>query len=178
MAELMTIARPYAKAVFELASEQGKLGDWSDMLKLVAQIANSSELTGIIGNPRIERDRVAALIIDICGDHLSKEGRSIIKILAENGRLNTLNAISERFDEMRAEAEKTIDAVVISAYEVDDAQQQKITAALKKRLGREVSLTCQVDTSLIGGAIIRAGDLVIDGSATGQIKQLATALSR
>lgn len=178
MAELMTIARPYAKAVFELASEQGKLGAWSDMLKLVSQVASSGELAGIIGNPKIGRDRVGALIIDVCADKLSAEGKNLVKMLAENGRLECACAIFDNFEEMRAEAEKTIDAVVITAFEVDDAQQQKIIAALKKRLGREVSLTCQVDSSLIGGAIIRAGDLVIDGSAAGQINQLATALSR
>lgn len=178
MAELMTIARPYAKAVFELAVEAGKLGQWSETLKLASQVVAAEELQGMIDNPSVARAKVGALIIEICGDKLSAEGKSFIKLLAENGRLKCLGAIFDTFENLRAEVEKTIDAVVISAFEVDDAQQQKITAALKKRLGREVSLTCKVDPSLVGGAIIRAGDLVIDGSAAGQIKQLASAMSR
>ena len=177
MAELSTIARPYAEAVFELAHESSTLAAWSEMLQLTAAIAADRDMLEIIGNANISREQVVKLFVDICGKNLSKEGQNLIKLLAENHRLMVLPEISLQFEELKAEAEKTIEAEVIAAYEVSPAQQKKIAENLKKRLGREVTLTCRVDNTLLGGAIIKAGDLVIDGSTQGQIQRLAIELA-
>jgi len=177
MAELSTIARPYAEAVFEIAHEAKKLAEWSEMLQYAAVIASDRDMLGIIGNANISREQVVNLFVDICGKKLSAEGQNLIKLLAENHRLMVLPEISLQFETLKAEAEKTIEAEVIAAYEVSAAQQKKIAENLKKRLGREVTLTCRVDNSLLGGAIIKAGDLVIDGSTQGQIQRLAIELA-
>ncbi len=178
MAEKTTIARPYAKAVFDLAQGESKLGEWSETLQLLSTIAADADFSAIAGNASIANDKVVELILSITGDNLVDGGEGLVKLLVANKRLNVLPEIVKMFEDLRAEAEKTIDAEVISAFEVDTAAQDKIKAALKSRLGREVTLTCKIDKSLIGGAIVRAGDLVIDGSAVAQLKSLATAMSR
>jgi len=177
MAEISTIARPYAEAVFELAQESSSLGVWSGVLQYAAAVAADRDMLDIIGNANISREQVVGLFADICGKKLSKEGLNLIKLLAENHRLMVLPEISLQFEALKAEAEKTIEAEVIAAYEVSSAQQKKIAENLKKRLGREVTLTCRVDNTLLGGAIIKAGDLVIDGSTQGQIQRLAIELA-
>lgn len=177
MAEKSTIARPYAQAVFAIAAEQKRLAEWSRMVGLAALVVSDPAMVGLIGNPRLGEEQLAGLINDICGDGLDKHGRDMIRLLAENGRLEVLPEISAQYEAYRAEAEKVVQAQVTSAYPVSEAQQQNIIAALKKRLGREVTLECQVDESLLGGAIIRAGDMVIDGSVTGHLDRLTHALS-
>jgi len=177
MAEISTIARPYAEAVFELAQESSSLAAWSEMLQYAAAVAADRDMLDIIGNANITREQVVGLFVDICGKKLNKQGQNMIKLLAENRRLIVLPEISMQFEALKAEAEKTIEAEVIAAYEVSSAQQKKIAENLKKRLGREVTLTCRVDNTLLGGAIIKAGDLVIDGSTQGQIQRLAIELA-
>jgi F-type H+-transporting ATPase subunit delta len=178
MAEKTTIARPYAKAAFELANGEGKLGEWSEMLKLLSAIAVDADFIALASNPNVADEKVVETIIAVTGKGLVAGGENLVKLLAENKRFNVLPEIAEMFDVLRAEAEKTIDAEVISAFEVGAAEQDKIKTALKNRLGREVTLTCKIDESLLGGAIVRAGDLVIDGSVVGQLKDLASAMSR
>ena len=178
MAEKTTIARPYAKAIFDLAQGESKLGEWSETLQLLSVVAADADFSAIAGNASIANDKVVELMVSITGDKLVAGSEGLIKLLVENKRLDVLSEIAEMFEGLRAEAEKTIDAEVVSAFEVDTAAQDKIKAALKSRLGREVTLTCKIDKSLIGGAIVRAGDLVIDGSAAAQLKSLASAMSR
>lgn len=178
MAEKITIARPYAKATFELASGEGKLGEWSEMLKLLSAIAVDADFAALAYNPKVADEKVIETILAVVDKGLVAGGENLVKLLVENKRLNVLPEIAEMFDLLRAEAEKTIDAEVISAFEVGSSEQDKIKTALKNRLGREVTLTCKIDESLIGGAIVRAGDLVIDGSVVGQLKGLASAMSR
>lgn len=178
MAEEITIARPYAKAVFELAQSGNALKQWSQLLATAAQVVNDPQVRALIGNPRIGNQQLVDLIAGVCGETVTAQGRSLLRLLADNRRLACLPQIFALYEELRAEAEKTVEAEVISAFEVGAAEQQKIKAALKKRLGREVQLTCKIDASLIGGAIIRANDLVIDGSVAGQLTRLENALSR
>lgn len=178
MAEVITIARPYAKAIFELAQSGNAFKEWSQMLATAAQVVSDPQMRAMIGNPRISNQQLVDIIIGICGASATAQARSMIRLLAENHRLACLPQIAALYEELRAEAEKTVEAEVISAFEVGEAEQQKIKAALKKRLGREVQLTCRVDATLIGGAIIRANDLVIDGSVAGQLTRLENALSR
>lgn len=178
MAEKTTVARPYARAVFELAQARKELPRWSDMLGLAVAVATDARVSALIGNPRVTDDQLTQLLLDIGGDKLSEEAQNLIRVLVDNDRLDVLTEIAALYETYRAEAERTVEAQVISAFEVSEAQQKKIITALKKRLGREVTLSCEVDESLLGGAIIRAGDLVIDGSVTGQLAKLEVALAR
>ncbi len=177
MAEKSTIARPYAEAVFSLAREQGRLADWSGMLQMAAQVAGNEAMQDLVGNPGIEKARLADVIIGVCGEVLDEKGQNLIRLLAENGRVSVLPEIAELYEGYRAEAEKTVQAEIIAAYPVSEEQKAKVASALKARLGHEVTLECKTDESLLGGAVIRAGDLVIDGSAVGKLNKLVNVLS-
>jgi len=178
MAEKSTIARPYAQAAFDIAKQKADLKGWSEMLQLAAAIASDEQVINLIGNPQVSKDALVDLLLKVCGKNLNAEGQNFIRILAENKRLNVLTEISALYEAHRAEAERTVEAEVISAFPLTDAQQQTLIAALKQKLGREISLSVQTDESLIGGAIVRAGDMVIDGSVTGHLEKLAQALIR
>lgn len=178
MAEKSTIARPYAQAAFDIAVEKGDLKSWSDMLQMIAAVASDNVMQDMIGNPSVEREKVIDIIVDVCAKNLNDAGKNFVKVLAENGRLNVASEIAERYEEHRAEAEKTVEAEVTSAFPLSKAQIKSVTDALKKRLGREVNLVTKIDDSIVGGAIIRAGDLVIDGSVSGQLDKLANTLMR
>jgi F-type H+-transporting ATPase subunit delta len=176
MAEKSTIARPYAQAAFDLAQQKGELKKWSEMLQLIAAVSSDALMQNMISNPSIEKEKVIDIINGVCADSLNDAGKNFVKVLAENGRLNVVTEIAERYELQRAEAEKTVDAEVTSAFPLSDTQVQQVTDALKKRLGREVNLVTRIDNSIVGGAIIRAGDMVIDGSVSGQLEKLATTL--
>lgn len=178
MAEKTTIARPYAQAVFALAQSHKELPRWSEMLQLAASVAADERVANLVGNPRVDKAQLAKLLLDICGDRLNAAAQNLVRLLVENDRMDVLTEIAGLYEVYRAEAERTVEAHVISAFPVDEAQKQQIIASLKKRLGREVTLSCETDKKLLGGAIIRAGDLVIDGSATGQLAKLQVALAR
>ena len=178
MAEKNTIARPYAQAAFEIAQADNDLQGWSDMLKLLASVVSDDLMQSVISNASIEIDKVVDILLGVCGDQLNDKGKNFVKVLAESRRLTVLPEIAALYEAQRAEAEKTIEAEVASAFPLSEAQQQQIAAALKKRLGREVNLVARTDESIVGGAIVRAGDLVIDGSITGQLDKLAANLMR
>jgi F-type H+-transporting ATPase subunit delta len=177
MAEKSTIARPYAEAVFQTAEAAGQLQQWSDMLQTVAVIAADADMQAVIGNTSVNKAQLAQLIIDVAGDVMTEQGNNLIKLLAENRRLDVVAEIAEQFETLKAEAEKTVEAEMVSALEVSAEQQSMIADKLKARLGRAVSLTCRVDESLMGGAIIKAGDMVIDGSVSGQLNKLSVELA-
>jgi len=176
MAENSTIARPYAQAAFDIAQEKGDLKGWSDMLQNIAAVSSDAVMSDMIGNPSIEREKITDIIVDVCGDSLNDMAKNFVKVLAENGRLNIATEIAQGYEAHRAEAEKTVEAEVTSAFPLSETQIKFVTDALKKRLGREVNLVTKVDESIVGGAIIRAGDLVIDGSVNGQLEKLANTL--
>jgi len=176
MAETTTIARPYAQAIFSLATEQGDLAGWSEMLAFAAAVAGDAEMAALIDSPTLGRDEVARIFIEVCGERLNDSGRNLIQVLAENDRLPLFPEIAALYALARAEAERTIEAEVITATPISDAQKEKLAAALQRRLGRNVTLDCRVDKRMMGGAVIRAGDLVIDGSVTGKLQQLRSAL--
>ncbi len=177
MAEKSTIARPYAEAIFQLADSKGQLKEWSDMLQTVALIVADADMHSVIGNTSVNKAQLAQLIIDVAGDVLTDSGRNLIKLLAENRRMDVVAEITAQFETRKAEAEKTVEAEMVSAQEVSAQQQTMIAEKLKVRLGREVSLKCAVDESLMGGAIIKAGDMVIDGSVSGQLNKLSVELA-
>lgn len=177
MAEISTIARPYAEAIFELAQEQSKLQVWSEMLQTAALVAGDENMQALIGNTSVTKEQLVELFLSICGKTLTEQGENLIKLLIENRRLVVLPEIAQQFETLKAEAEKTLEAEVVAAFEVTAEQQQLLQEQLKKRLGCEVSLTCSVDESLLGGAVIKAGDTVIDASTLGQLRKLSTNLA-
>ena len=178
MSDYAMIARPYALAVFKLAREEGNLKHWSEVLGFAAAVARDPSMAALIHSPRASADELATLFIDICGKRLSEHAENLIRLLAVNGRLTALPNIAEFYEQFRTEAEGMIEAELISAKPVDDAQQKKIAAALKSKLGRDITLHCTTDATLIGGAVIRAGDMVIDGSVRGRLEKLAGALTQ
>lgn len=176
MAESITIARPYAHAVFDIANEQGELKAWSDLLVLLAQCVSEPEMQAIITSPAVSDEQVVTLLADIAGELMPKQADSFLALLAENNRLQLLADIAVIYQELREEAEQVITADVTSALALTAKQKKDISAALKIRLGRDVTLNTSVDKKLLGGAIIRAGDLIIDGSALGKLNRLANAI--
>jgi F-type H+-transporting ATPase subunit delta len=178
MAEKSTIARPYAQAAFDIAQEKGDLKGWSDMLQLLAVVASDALMQDMISNPAIESSKIVDVMAGVAGDQLNDIGKNFLNVLAENKRLNVLPEIAELYEQHRAEAEKTVEAEITSAFPLSDAQKQQLIDALKSRLGREISLVSKTDESIIGGAIVRAGDLVIDGSVSSQLDKLSNSLMR
>lgn len=177
MAEKSTIARPYAQAAFDLAQEAGELKNWSDMLQFSASVAADKQMSSLFDSPKLTQEQLVELFFSVCEGHLTPAGQNFIRVLADNKRLNVLPEIAAMYEKHRAEAEKSVEAEVISAFPLSDALQQQITDALKNRLGRDVSLVTRIDESLIGGAIIRADDLVFDASVSGQLDKLTNALA-
>ncbi len=175
MAERLTIARPYAKAVFQRARQQKRLPQWSEVLGLAAGIITDPRVRALIGNPLVSTAQLIELITGVAGKGFDDGARNLIATLAANRRLGFLPEIASRFEQLRAEAERTVDVTVTSAVKLSREQQQQYTAALAKRLDREVRLHCQVDPALLGGAVVRADDLVIDGSVRAGLAQLANA---
>lgn len=176
MAEALTIARPYAQAAFLYANEQSALAEWSDMLGLLAAVASDTAMQDVIDSPHMTESQLADLFIGVGGERIDDACANFVRILAENRRLGLLQEISILFEVKRREAEGAVQAELVSAFPASDAQQAEVIASLRKRLGREVTLTCSTDKSLLGGAIIRAGDLVIDGSVRGKLERLGNTL--
>ncbi|MEZ5558532.1 MAG: F0F1 ATP synthase subunit delta [Pseudomonadales bacterium] len=180
MAELATLARPYANAVFEIALGAGgdALTRWSRMLQLLAAVAQQPGVERLLGSPDVADEQKARRLIEICGDDLDDRARRFVQVLARNKRLGLIADVAEQFEALRAEQERVLDVEVVSAYPLSDAQVERIKGALQARYSKEVSLSSSVDQSLIGGAVIRAGDTVIDGSVRGKLGKLAEVLQR
>ena len=177
MAERLTLARPYAEAVFKLASEQKRLGEWHELLSLLASVLRDERMVRIVINPEVEDDRVVALLKDICGKQMDEQGENLVRLLLGNDRLRLMPEIYSIYEGLKQEAEKAIDVEVTSAYPLESSQEKILAEALNRKLGCEVNLTVSEDKSLIGGVVIRAGDLVIDGSVKGYLGELATHLT-
>lgn len=177
MTERTTLARPYAEAVFRLARERQTLGAWSEMLQLATAVAADPQVAALIDNPRVPRERFVAFFLEVCGKNLDKDAANFIRLLSENRRLVLLPEITALYELLRAQTEGRVEAEVVSASAVSAAQLKDIAAALKKRLGRDIDLSSRIDPTLIGGIVIRAGDLVIDGSVQGKLRALATHLN-
>jgi len=177
MSDNAITARPYAQAVFELARDEGRFPHWSEVLRRLADLAGQEQVSALFSHPKVGRDDIAAILIEGCGDLLNDAGKNLVHLLVRNGRLVALEDIAEQFENLRAGEEQTINAQVESALPVSEAHQQKIAQALEKRLGRKVTLEVSTDASLIGGAVIRAGDLVIDGSVKARLEKLSAAVS-
>ena len=177
MAERATIARPYAKAAFAYAQEAGRLAQWSTWLGTARNVVASEEFQKLERSPGVRTEQLMSLVADVCGEQLDDNGRAFLALLTENGRLDYLPEIAGRFEELKAEAENVVDVEVVSATALDERQRERLAGALRTRLRRDVRLHCTVDPSLIGGAVVRAGDLAIDGSLKGKLARLETELT-
>lgn len=175
MAEITTIARPYAKAAFDFAIENNAVDSWAEMLSFAAQVSENETMQPLLSGA-LASNKLAELFIGVCGEQINEQGQNLLKVMAENGRLEVLPAVSELFVEMKLEWGKEVEALVVSASELSSAQQQEISVSLEKRLARKVKLNCSIDASLVAGFIITAGDLVIDGSVRGKISRLSDTL--
>lgn len=176
MAEKVTIARPYAKAAFDYARERKTFAAWSQLLATAAAVVADERVAKLLNSPSVAAADLAGMIADI-GGAKDEHGRNFIGTLAANRRLALLPEIAEMFEALRAEVENVADVQVTSAAPLDEAQQQRLIGALKKRLKRDVRLHVDIDSTLMGGAIVRTGDLVIDGSLRARLERLNSAIA-
>ena len=177
MSEANTIARPYAQAAFDEAKRLGDLKGWSALLLNLAESLANSEVQAVVSSPRIAKNKIEDLIMVLCGNQLTEQQRNFVRVLVEGRRLDVVTEILVMYEALRAEAEKFAEVTVASAFELSEAQQQKIAAALKARMQREIKLSCEVDKSLLGGVVIRSGDKVIDGSASTRLVEMANVMA-
>jgi F-type H+-transporting ATPase subunit delta len=179
MADVSTVARPYAKALFDLANGERKLHEWSAALGAAAAVLADADAKRALANPKFDDAARAALVGSIAGAikggdlFTSSAGKNLLQLLAENDRLTALPEIAAQFDALKAEAENKVKVTVTAATTVDPALAEQIKKALEQKLGRVVELTLAVDASLIGGAVIQADDMVIDGSVRTRLQRLA-----
>ncbi|MBX2858710.1 MAG: F0F1 ATP synthase subunit delta [Cellvibrionaceae bacterium] len=177
MAELVTLARPYAKAVFEFARSNKTLDAWQQALEQAAAVSDDERVATFLLSPQFTRDHKGKQFAELFGDELDPGVANFFSLLAENGRLTLLPQIAELFGLYKANEERTIDVNVSSAFAISKALQSKLAHTLKEKLNRDISLTTEIDKSLIGGAVVRAGDTVIDASVRGRLDKLAAALT-
>ncbi len=177
MADKTTVARPYAKAAFEEARDGRRLRPWSETLRTAAAVVQDPRVRQLLGNPAVSDVQLAQLIMDLAGPQLDQHGRNFVRTLAHNRRLAYLPEIAALFERLKDEAEGMIDVTVTSAAPLENAQRSTLAAALERRLKRQVRLHCTTDPSLIGGAVLQAGDLVIDGSVRSRLDHIAYQLT-
>ncbi|GAB3487073.1 F0F1 ATP synthase subunit delta [Marinomonas epiphytica] len=177
MAELKTVARPYAKAAFEVAREQGSITQWAEMLTTLAQVTMDPVLKKALENPAFNAEEKANALAEICAEAVSEQGKAYLLTLAVNKRLTLLPAISDLFQQFKLNYEKAVDVEFVSAFALSEEQTQVLAAALAKKLDRTINLTSDTDASLLGGVVIRTGDLIIDGSVRGKLAKLSEAIN-
>ncbi len=176
MAEAATIARPYAKAAFLSARETAALPSWSEALRLGGALAGDPRIADLVANPKMTIDERVSMFAGLGGDAIDRHWQNFIRLLAANKRLEVLPQIGALYELLRAQYENELDVDVTSAAAMDAGQQGKLKHALERRFSRDVRIHMTVDPALLGGAVIRAGDLVIDGSIHGRLQRLASEL--
>lgn len=178
MTDFTTAARPYANAVYDLASETGTIKSWGDALGNLVALTANDDMSSLLSSPELGKKKKGELIIKVLGDKLSEQQKNLVKLMAENGRLGLMSDVLEQFEIARAKAENKLEADVVSAYELTDAQKSELVNTLKNKLGCDVTLNVSVDDSLIAGVVIKAGDTIIDASMKSQLDSLALSLGR
>lgn len=176
MSELATLARPYASAVFKRAKETAAASKWSEQLAFLSTVMGSKEMSTLVGNPKVNKDKLTTLLLDISNGNIDNECVNFLKLLVQNNRLALLPDIAKLFEEQKAEDEGYIAVQVLTAFAFTKEAQQKFAATLEKTLSKKVHMNVTLDKSLIGGVLVRAGDRVIDGSVRGQLQNLQKAL--
>ena len=177
MAELVTVARPYAEAAFKLAQESGNLQNWSEMLSMLEMVVTNEEVAKRIGNPNVDDQTLEGLILGGLGERLDGPARNLVQLLIENARLTLVSQIREQYEALRREHEGVLEASIISAMPINDAQVDGLRSALEKKYGRKVNTQVEVDPGLIGGVRIVVGDKVIDATVRGKLDAMAAALT-
>ncbi len=187
MADNNTVARPYAQAIFEVAQENDALAELSDSLGAARELLSDGQVTAFLGRPSLNNEQRLSFLQGLFAEAVGKKsvfaggsdhGTNFLKLLLENGRVVALPEISAQFEALKAEVENRVDAVVTAAAPLSAEQEKEIARSLKERLGRDVKISTEIDENLIGGAVIRAGDVVIDGSLRARLEGLATALTK
>lgn len=176
MAEVTTIARPYAEAVFKSAQTNKSIVAWSDMLKYAAAVSREAQIKALIGNPRISAKQLADIFHAICKDKLNKEGRNLITLMAENDRLDVLPQVSDLYEQLKSQYEGVLDAKIVSAFELNAEQIKKLIVMLEKKFKHEINAKVSVDPELIGGIKVEIGDEILDTSVRGKLEAMAVAL--
>lgn len=176
MSELSTLARPYAEAAFKRAKEVGAAGVWSDSLAFLSAVIKDKELAAVIDNPRVSKEQLTRLMLDICQGQIHDEAVNFLKILIENDRLKLVPHVAELYEQYKADDEGYVNVEIFSAYALTKEEERKYVAMLEKQLHKKVNATVAIDKTLIGGIRAKAGDKVIDGSISGQLQQLAKRL--
>ena len=177
MAERTTTARPYAKAIFALARKGNRLAETSAGLVRAAETVSDPRVRALLGSPHVTAAQLSELVNGVVGDKLDENGRNFVTLLAQNRRLGFLPEIAALFEQMKSEVENAVDVEVTAATALTADQEGRYAAALQKKLGRTVRLHTRVDGSLLGGAVLKAGDLVIDGSIKGRLERLAVEMT-
>ena len=177
MSELTTAARPYARAVFEMAEKSGKLGEWSELLSLMGGMASNEQVVELLASPKMAKQSGAEAFIELADGKFNNEAKNLVSMLSENNRLSLLPEMSVIYEILKDEAEGSVEAIVTAAKKLTQGEEKSISDALAKRLGRKVKLKISLDEALLGGAIIQAGDLVIDGSIRGRLKKMTSAVT-
>jgi F-type H+-transporting ATPase subunit delta len=178
MAELATIARPYAEAVFEHAKQGSQLAQWSDTLKLAATVARDDRMKTMLSSPRVSHEQKLDLLLSTAGSGMAETGKNFLRLLLRNGRAELLPEISTQYEELKERDEGVVEASVRSAFPLTDDQLTALVAKLESRFKRKVIAHATVSPELIGGAVIRVGDEVLDGSVRGKLEAMATALTK
>jgi len=177
MAELSTLARPYARAAFEYAREHEALDSWAQQLATASAVVGEERLESLLDNPALTAEQQARTVNEVCGEELGAQMKNFIAILADNKRLALLPEVQSQFMQFKTNLEKSVDVEVVSAFDLADEIQEKLAGVLSKKLERDVNISTRTDEHLLGGVLIRAGDMVIDGSVRGRLNKLAEAMN-
>lgn len=178
MAELATIARPYAEAVFRLAKQGNAIAGWSDQLALLAAVYHDPQMQAAMANPKVTAAEVERLLLAICGERLGADGRNLVQLLVHNRRLPVLAQIRDLFEALRLQDEGKVDAKISSAFALNDAQRNQVVNLLSTRFKRKINATVTVDPELIGGVKVEVGDKVWDASVRGKLQTMAATLTK
>jgi len=178
MTDFTTAARPYANAVYDIASQASALDSWGDALANLSTVVSDVQMSELLNNPEMGKQQKGDMLIQVLGDKLDEQQQNLVKLMAENGRLSIMPDVRDQFEVARAKAENKVEAEVVSAFELTAQQTDELVNTLKNKLGCDVTLTTTVDESLIGGVVIKAGDTIIDASMKSQLDSLALSLGR
>lgn len=176
MSELATLARPYAAAVFKRAKQTNSTGKWSKSLAFLGTVLSDKDVSAIVDNPKVSKERLSQLMLDICEGQIDEEGANFLKLIVQNNRLTLVSYIAKLFEAYKAEDEGYVDVEVVSAFEFTKEDKKHLTSTLEKTLNKKIHMNVVVDKSLIGGVLVRAGDRVIDGSIRGQLQHMQKTL--
>lgn len=177
MAELSTLARPYARAAFQFALSNDQLPEWHQQLSLLSAVFQNEKVRESIEPPALSADQQADIIIDVCGDELNESVGNFVKLLAQNKRLPLLPGIVRHFAQLKTEHEQAVDVELTTAIALDSEAEEKLAASLATKLARKINIHTRIDPTLLGGAVLKYGDMVIDGSVRGRLDKLSRAIN-